>query len=57
MKYGYCDKEIGTAIIEFKKYIDNKYNNSIYDHDFFNTWLDYKLEEEVDIEIYNFIIQ
>ena len=55
-QFGYCDKEIGIAIIEFKKFIINKFNYSINDLDFFNNWLDTKSEEEVDLEIYNFIV-
>jgi hypothetical protein len=54
MKYGYINKDIGTLIIEFKRYINKKFDK-VDNMEFFNLWLDDNNEENIDKEINNFV--
>ena len=55
MKYGYTNKDIGILILEFKKYINKKFDK-VNNMEFFNIWLDNNDEINIDKEIDNFII-
>lgn len=55
MKYGFMKEDIGICILEFKKYINKKYDK-VNNMDFFNIWLDCNNEEIIDFEIYNYCI-
>ena len=55
MKYGYINKDIGTLIIEFKRYINKKFDK-VDNMEFFNIWLDDNNEENIDKEINIFVI-
>ena len=54
MKYGYINKDIGTLIIEFKRYINKKFDK-VDNMEFFNIWLDDNHEVSIDKEINNFV--
>jgi hypothetical protein len=53
-KYGYINKDIGILIIEFKRYINKKFDK-VNNMEFFNIWLDNNDELNIDKEIDNFI--
>ena len=56
MKYGYINVDIGILIVEFKRYINQKFDR-VNNMDFFNIWLDDNDELSIDIEIDNFITE
>ena len=56
MKYGYIKEDIGIFIIEFKKYINKKFDK-VNNMEFFNIWLDDNDELIINKEIDNFIIE
>lgn len=55
MKYGYINKDIGMLIIEFKKFINKKFDE-VNNMNFFDNWLSNNEEITIDNEINNFII-
>ena len=56
MKYGYINIDIGILILEFKRYINQKFDK-VNNMEFFNIWLDNNDELSIDIEIDNFITE
>lgn len=54
MEYGYVNKDIGILILEFKRYINKKFDK-VNNMEFFNIWLDNNDELNIDKEIDNFI--
>jgi hypothetical protein len=55
MKYGYINADIGILILEFKRYINKKFDK-VNNMDFFNIWLDENDQLSIDKEIDTFIM-
>jgi len=56
MEYGYVNKDIGILILEFKRYINKKFDK-VNNMEFFNIWLDNNDESNIDKEIDNFMTE